>query len=391
MKRVFLIVLDSFGIGGARDAAAFGDEGSDTLAAISKSDSFAMPTMQSLGFFNIDGVSCGEKSKNPLASFARLEEVSKGKDTTTGHWEIAGIESAKPMPTFENGFPQSLIDEFSKATGRKILCNKPYSGTKVIQDYGTEQVKEKALIVYTSADSVFQIAAHEDVISPQELYEYCRTARKMLTGDLAVGRVIARPFVGDEKNGYTRTANRHDFSLCPPKDTLLNCLEKAGLSVIGVGKIPDIFANSGITEKVVSHNNTEGMQATAELCKKSFEGLAFINLVDFDMIYGHRNNVDGYAAAATLFDKQLKELLPLLKQDDVLMITADHGCDPSTPSTDHSRENVPLIVYGEKIKNGVNLGTLRSFANIGATIADYFGVKADIKGESFLNKILKQG
>lgn len=389
MKRIFLIVLDSFGIGNASDAADFGDEGSNTLAAISKSDKFNMPNMRKLGLFNIDGVICGERESKPAGSFARLEEVSRGKDTTTGHWEIAGIESDKPMPVFANGFPQDIIDKFSRETGRKIICNKPYSGTKVIQDFGAEQVKEKALIVYTSADSVFQIAAHEEVIPPSLLYEYCRTARKMLTGDLGVGRVIARPFIGDEKNGFTRTANRRDFSLCPPAYTVLNYLEKAGLSVIGVGKIPDIFANSGITEKVESHSNTEGMQAAVRLADTNFEGLAFINLVDFDMIYGHRNNTDGYAGAATLFDNQLPELLNSLKPDDILMITADHGCDPSTPSTDHSRENVPLVVYGERVKNGVNLGTLRSFANIGATIADYFNISADIKGKSFLKRILK--
>ena len=386
-KRVFLIVLDSFGIGNAPDADKFGDEGSNTLLSISKSEKFDMPTMASLGFFNIDGVDYLPSSRRPKASFARLIEASNGKDTTIGHWEIAGVESENPLPVYPDGFPPEVVEQYEKLTGRKVLCNKPYSGTQVIDDYGEEHMKTGDLIVYTSADSVFQVAAHEEVVSVEQLYEYCQMARDMLTGKHAVGRVIARPFVGSGKGSFTRTKNRHDYSLKPPKKTSLDYIKEAGLDVIGVGKIYDIFDGEGISEKIKTANNDEGMKVAIDLAKRDFNGLAFINLVDFDMVYGHRNNVEGYAQAATDFDKALAEMLPLLREDDLLIITADHGCDPGTPSTDHSRECVPLIMYGKNIPGGKNLGTIKSFAHIGATVADYLGVNAQLDAGSLLPKL----
>lgn len=384
---MFLIVLDSFGIGNAPDAEDFGDEGSNTLKSISKSEKFNMPCMQSLGFFNIDGVECEPKAVNPKASYARLIENSKGKDTTIGHWEIAGVESAKALPTFPNGFPDELIKAFSEKTGKGVLCNKPYSGTDVLRDYGEEHLKTGKLIVYTSADSVFQVAAHEDIVPVKKLYEFCDIARELLVGDLAVGRIIARPFVGDSASTFKRTSNRHDVSLLPPAKTMLDYLVENNLSTIGVGKIYDIFAGVGVSEKIKSVSNENGMDLTIELAKRDFKGLAFVNLVDFDMIYGHRNDIDGYANAASVFDKQLSQFLPLLNDDDLLMITADHGCDPGYNSTDHSRECVPLIVYSKSLKNGVNLGTLKGFGNIAATVCDALKVDAKLDGTSVLPKI----
>ncbi len=385
-KRVFLIVLDSVGIGEMPDAYRWNDEGSNTLASIRDNANFNCPTLEKLGLFNIDGLNGGVE--NPLGSFARMTEVSNGKDTTVGHWEIAGLVSKEPLPTYPEGFPQEVIEEFEKLTGRKVLCNKTYSGTEVIKDYGEEHIKTGDLIVYTSADSVFQIAAHEDVIPIDELYSICKTARKMLKGKHSVGRVIARPFAGDYP--FARTSNRHDFSLAPPKDTLLDLLKENGYSVVSVGKISDIFAGKGINEVFYTKNNLDGMITTREIAKKDFEGLCFVNLVDFDSLYGHRNDVDGYAKALTEFDKELEKLLSLLRDDDVLIITADHGCDPSTPSTDHSREYTPMLIIGNEICSGVNLGTRRSFADISATILDYFGVeKGTTVGESFLGEVLK--
>lgn len=388
-KRVFLIVLDSFGIGEMPDAAAFGDEGSNTLAAIAKSSKFSTPNLQKLGLFNIEGVTCAEGAATPLASFARLEEASKGKDTTVGHWEIAGVESTKALPTYPNGFPDDVIAEFEKRTGRKAVCNKPYSGTDLLDDYGKHHVETGDLLVYTSADSVFQIAAHEEIVPLEELYRYCEIAREILQGEHGVGRVIARPFTGDAQNGFTRTKNRHDYSLLPPAKTMLGYLQEAGLETISVGKIYDIFAGQGVSESNKTANNEDGMNKTIAFAKRDFEGLCFVNLVDFDMVYGHRNDVDGYAGAATAFDVQLGELLPLLREDDLLFITADHGCDPATPSTDHSREYVPLLAYGAKVKNGVNLGTRYSFGCIANTVCEYFGLDAQLAGKSFLTEILK--
>lgn len=376
MKRIFLIVLDSVGIGEMPDAAAYGDEGSNTLKAASTSKYFSMPNMKKLGYFNIDGVDIYEHEANPTGSFARLTEVSKGKDTTIGHWEISGIISPNPLPTYPDGFPQEILDEFSKRTGRGVLCNKPYSGTDVIRDYGEEHMKTGDLIVYTSADSVFQIAAHEEVVPIEKLYEYCQIARDMLQGEHGVGRVIARPFIGEPGN-FTRTSNRHDYSLQPPKTTMLDVLKEKGFDVLSVGKIIDIFAEKGITEYVRSVNNEDGINKTIAYMKKDFNGLCFTNLVDYDMLYGHRNDVDGYAKALTYFDERLPELLENLREDDILMITADHGCDPITPSTDHSREYVPLLMVGKPIQSGVNYGTRDSFADIAATVLNYFGITAE--------------
>lgn len=384
MKRVFLIVLDSFGIGEMPDAANYGDKGSNTLGTVAKSPEFSMPNMEKLGLFNIDGVTAKAPYAAPEGVFARMTEQSAGKDTTTGHWEIAGLISKKPMPTFPNGFPQEMLDEFSKAVGRKVLCNKPYSGTQVIQDYGDEHRKTGALIVYTSADSVFQIAAHEEVVPVEELYRDCEIARQMLQGNLGVGRVIARPFVGTSSGNYTRTSRRHDFSLEPPQDTMLDVLKEAEYDVIGVGKINDIFAGKGITEFVRTQDNADGIEKTMEYMEHDFNGLCFVNLVDFDMLYGHRNDVPGYAKALTYFDQQLPKILSALEPEDVLMITADHGCDPGTPSTDHSREYTPFVMYGKNLPHGKNMGTRGSFSDIGATVLDYFGLSGNIAGESML-------
>ena len=387
MKRVFLIVLDSVGIGEEPDAAEYGDVGSNTIAAAASSSYFAMHNMQKLGFFNIDGVTCREAVPAPAGAFARLRESSKGKDTTIGHWEIAGVISPSPLPTFPDGFPRELLDEFEKETGRKVLCNKPYSGTDVIRDYGEEHLKTGALIVYTSADSVFQIAAHEALVPIEELYRDCEIARKLCAGKFGVGRVIARPFEGTHP--FTRTVRRHDYSLEPPKPTMLDYLKEAGKDVLAVGKINDIFAGSGITEMVRTVNNEDGINKTLEYGRRNFDGLCFTNLVDYDMLYGHRNDVEGYAKALTAFDERLPELIAMLGDEDILMITADHGCDPSTPSTDHSREYVPLVIAGKPVKPGANMGTCPTFSYIASTILDYLGVKGEVAGESLCKEILK--
>ncbi len=383
MKRVFLIVLDSFGIGEMEDAAEYGDKGTNTLRSVASSPAFNVPNMGALGLFNIDGVDCRESVMQPTARIARMKEASKGKDTTIGHWEIAGILSKQPLPTYPNGFPEEVLDAFSAAVGRGVLCNKPYSGTEVIKAYGDEHVKSGDLIVYTSADSVFQIAAHEDIVPVETLYEYCRIARGILQGKHGVGRVIARPFTGTSGN-YTRTSGRHDFSLEPPAVTMLDQLKTAGKDVISVGKIKDIFAGKGITEYVYTKGNAEGIERTLEYLDRDFEGLCFINLVDYDMLYGHRNDIDGYAAALTYFDEKLPEILGKLREEDILMITADHGCDPGyTVSTDHSREHTPFMMYGKTV-SPANLGTRDTFADIGATVLDYFGIKPEFAGISML-------
>ncbi len=385
-KRFFLIVLDSFGIGELPDAHLWHDEGSNTLGAIRNHPNFKCPELERMGLFNIDGVGGGVSA--PAASYAKMSERSMGKDTTIGHWEIAGIISPEPLPTYPDGFPEDVIKQFESRTGRKVICNKPYSGTEVIKDYGREHVETGALIVYTSADSVFQIAAHEDVVPVEQLYKYCEIAREMLVGKHGVGRVIARPFNGEYP--YSRTSNRHDFSLLPPADTMLNVLQRAGYETISVGKIYDIFAGSGVSESNRTTSNTHGMEVTKKMQGRDFSGLCFVNLVDFDMKYGHRNDVAGYAAAATEFDGFLTSFIKDMREDDVLLITADHGCDPATPSTDHSREYTPMLIYGNSIKSGVNLGTRSSFADISATVLDYFGVgKEDTRGESFLGEVKK--
>lgn len=387
-KRVFLIVLDSFGIGCEPDADKFGDVGANTLASIAKDPGFEVPNMASLGLFNLDGVQCGAPVHPVAGSCARLQEASNGKDTTIGHWEIAGVESERALPTYPDGFPPEVIEQYEKLTGRKVLCNKPYSGTEVLKDYGEEHMRTGALIVYTSADSVFQVAAHEEVVPLEQLYEYCQMARDMLKGEHGVGRVIARPFVGSCAADFKRTSNRHDYSLKPPAKTMLDHLKAAGKDVIGVGKIYDIFDGEGLTEKIRTSGNTDGIRVMLELADRDFEGLAFINLVDFDMIYGHRRNIPGYAAAATEFDRGLGVLLEKLRPGDVVMITGDHGCDPGfTKTTDHTREYVPLLVAGPEVKKDNNLGTVLGFGAIGKTICTALGVEAALDGQDLAEKI----
>ncbi|MGL5259471.1 MAG: phosphopentomutase [Lachnospiraceae bacterium] len=391
-KRVFLIVLDSFGIGSLPDAYKYGDEGSNTLRSILGSNEYYTPQMEELGLFQIDGVKeliKDKKERRSKGSYGRLAEVSKGKDTTLGHWEIAGVISKKELPTYPDGFPKEVIEEIEKQTGRKVICNKSYSGTDVIRDYGEKHVETGDLIIYTSADSVLQIAAHEEVIPVETLYRYCEIARNILTKEHGVGRVIARPFTG-EVGKFVRTTNRHDYSLVPPGTTCLDVLMEAGYATMGIGKIYDIFAGVGISDTSKMKNNVDGMNQIIECLEKEFTGLCFLNLVDFDMLYGHRNDVDGYAKAATIFDKQLTEFIEGMKEEDILMITADHGCDPGFPGTNHSREYVPFLVYGNKIKENMNIGTRKSFADIGATIVDLFELdKSKISGESFKQIILK--
>ena len=386
IKRVFLIVLDSVGIGEQEDSHLYSDEGSNTLKSCYMQEGFSAYNMKKLGLFNIDGTDYAEGTENPLGAYGRFKEKSKGKDTTTGHWEICGIISEKALPTYPDGFPDEVISEFTRRTGHGVLCNKPYSGTQVIEDYGEEHIKTGDLIVYTSADSVFQIAAHEDVVPLEKLYEYCEIAREILSGQHGVGRVIARPFEGEFP--FKRTPNRHDYSLVPPETTLIDELTANGFEAIAVGKIYDIFAGKSFKESNPTKSNADGMAKTDAFFESDFKGLCFTNLVDFDMHYGHRNDAEGYAKALMEFDGWLGKFMEKLKDSDVLMITADHGCDPLTESTDHSREHVPLLVYGKEIKS-VNLGTRNTFADIGKTIADLFGINAKIQGESIKNLILK--
>lgn len=387
-RRVFLIVLDSYGIGELPDAAEFGDEGSNTLRSITKSKEYHTPLMKKMGLFNIDGVDYAEGVEEPIGTYGRFAEISRGKDTTIGHWEIAGIISERPLPTYPEGFPKELLEEYSRLTGRGILCNKPYSGTEVIKEFGEEHMKTGDLIVYTSADSVFQVAAHEEIVPIEELYRYCEIARELLQGEHGVGRVIARPFVGEPGN-FSRTPRRHDYSLMPPKTTMLDVLKEAGYATRGVGKIYDIFAGKSISDTVRIQNNVDGMEKTLAIMEEDFKGLCFVNLVDFDMVYGHRNDIDGYAKAATVFDKQLEEFVAKMRDRDILMVTADHGCDPGFKGTDHSREYVPFLAYGKDIKAGVNLGTRATFADIAATIQDILEVEQKTAGVSFKEEIMK--
>lgn len=388
MKRVFLFVLDSCGCGEMPDAAKFGDFGVNTLRSCATSALLHVPNMVSYGLGNIDSVDFLGKSDAPKGAFARLKEASMGKDTTIGHWEIAGIISPNPLPTYPDGFPEEVLKPFREATGRGVLANAPWSGTEVINKYGAEHMRTGDLIVYTSADSVFQIAAHEDIVPPEQLYEYCRIARKILTGKHGVGRVIARPFIGNPTDGFTRTANRHDFSLEPPAETVLDAIKAAGQDVLAVGKIHDIFAGEGMTEFVYTKGNTDGLNKTLTYAERDFRGLCFINLVDFDMLYGHRRNIDGYAAALTEFDGFFGKFVEGLSEDDIVMVTADHGCDPAyTATTDHTREYVPLLIAGKRVKP-VNLGTRSSFADIAATVAELLGVRYETAGKSFAGEIL---
>ena len=389
MKRVFLIVLDSCGIGQMPDCEKFGDIGVNTLKSCSTSSKFSIPNLLKAGIGNIDGVDYLPKEAAPQGAYARLTERSMGKDTTIGHWEIAGVVSPQPLPTFPEGFPQEVLEEFEKLTGRGVLCNKPYSGTDVIRDYGLEQLETGKWIVYTSADSVFQVAAHEEKIPLEELYDACRKARKMLTSKYGVGRVIARPYVGTAQEGFRRTSNRHDFSLEPPAKTMLDAVVDAGQDCLAVGKIFDIFAGRGTTEHVYNKSNADGMQHTVDYAARDFHGLCFVNLVDFDMQFGHRRDIDGYANALTEFDTWLGEFIKTLGEEDVVMITADHGCDPAyTATTDHTREYVPLIALGKQVRPG-SLGTRTSFADIAATVTELLGVPYETEGKSFAKELLK--
>ena len=388
MKRVFLIVLDSFGIGAMQVAESFGDVGVNTLRSCATSDKLNIPNLIAAGLGNIDGVEALSKTDAPTGAVARLTEASMGKDTTIGHWEIAGLVSKRPLPTYPNGFPQEVLDAFTEATGRGCLCNLPYSGTDVIRDYGQEQLDTGKWIIYTSADSVFQVAAHEELIPLEELYDACHKARKLLQGEHGVGRVIARPFVGSAGN-FQRTSNRHDYSLEPPGTTLLDALKAAGKATIGVGKIYDIFAGIGVSDHVYNKSNANGMEHTLNYAAQDFEGLCFVNLVDFDMLFGHRRDIDGYAQALTEFDAWLPKLMEQLGEEDIVMITADHGCDPGyTATTDHTREYVPLVVLGQKVKPA-NLGTRKSFADIAATVAELLEVSYETPGQSFASEILE--
>ena len=388
IKRIFLIVLDSCGVGAAPDSERFGDIGVNTLRSCAASPKFSIPHLIEAGLGNLDGIDYLPKTDHPTAALARLQEASMGKDTTIGHWEIAGIVSPNPLPTYPQGFPQEVLEEFEKQTGRGVLCNKPYSGTDVIRDYGEEQKKTGKWIVYTSADSVFQVAANENWIPLEELYDACRKARAILRGKHGVGRVIARPYVGQSPSEFRRTSNRHDFSLEPPKQTMLDAIKAAGLDTLAVGKIYDIFAGQGTTEHMFNKSNADGMAHTDDYAARDFHGLCFVNLVDFDMQYGHRRDVDGYANALTEFDTWLGQFLPKLGDEDMVMITADHGCDPAyTATTDHTREYVPLVVLGKQVKP-VNLGTRKSFADIAATVTELLNVPFETPGKSFAREIL---
>ncbi len=380
-KRVFLIVLDSCGAGAMPDCALFGDRDCHTIKRISTSDKFSCENLRKMGIGNIDGLDFLGTVENPTARVARLAERSKGKDTTIGHWEIAGIVSDTPLPTYPSGFPKEILDEFTARTGKRVLCNLPYSGTDVIRDYGEEHLRTGDLIVYTSADSVFQIAAHEDIVPIEQLYEYCRIAREILCGEHSVGRVIARPFEGEHP--FKRTANRHDFSLEPYGKTVLDAIIEQGKTVYAIGKIYDIFAGRGVSYKTFTHSNKEGMELSLDALDHDFNGLCFINLVDFDMLYGHRQDIDGYANAFAEFDKWLPSFIEGMSDDDILIITADHGCDPGDHHTDHTREYVPCIMYGKNVKPG-NLGTRPTYSDIAATVAEYLEIDYSCPGNSML-------
>lgn len=386
-RRVMLIVLDGVGIGALPDAHLYDDEGSNTLGNIARQVGLKLPHLTRLGLGNIAPLEGIEPQEQAQAAYGKMGERSPGKDTTTGHWEMAGIILDKPFPVYPEGFPPEIIEEFEKRIGKKVLGNKPASGTVIIEELGEEHMATGKPIVYTSADSVFQIAAHEEVIPLEELYRMCEVARELLQGDHAVGRVIARPFVGTPGN-FQRTANRHDYSLAPPSPNMLELVQRKGLEVIGVGKIGDIYAGKGITRSIPTKSNMDGVDQTVRTWREMKAGLLFTNLVDYDMKYGHRNNAQGFAEALEEFDARLPELMGILEDDDLLIITADHGVDPTTPSTDHSREYVPLLIYGKKVKSGVNLGVRSTFADVGATIAEYLGAGAPPNGESMLGMLM---
>ncbi|WP_279286199.1 phosphopentomutase [Clostridium thermarum] len=389
IDRVIWIVLDSVGMGEMPDAKDFGDVGVNTIGNVSKAlGGLKVPNMESLGLGNIDGIKGVNRVDYPKGCFARFAEASRGKDTTTGHWEMSGVISDVPFPTYPEGFPQDIIEAFEKATGRKVIGNKPASGTEILNELGEEHMKTGKVIVYTSADSVFQIAAHEEVVPLEELYKMCEIARNILVEPHAVARVIARPFVG-KPGAFTRTPNRRDFSLVPPYETILDKMKKAGYNVMAVGKIEDIFSGKGITEAVHTKDNMDGVDKTLEYMKEDKKGLIFTNLVDFDMKWGHRNDYKAYGKGLEDFDARLPEILNAMKDTDVLFITADHGCDPTTPGTDHTREYVPFIACGKALKEGVNLGTRHTFADMGQTLADIFETESIQNGKSFLTEVIK--
>ncbi|MDN5326891.1 MAG: phosphopentomutase [Moorella sp. (in: firmicutes)] len=387
LDRVILIVLDSVGVGALPDAAQYGDEGSNTLAHIAATVDLRLPNLTRLGVGNITPLRGIPPVGTPVAAWGKMASQTAGKDTTSGHWELAGLILERPFPLYPHGFPPEIIEPFEKAIGRRVLGNKPASGTAIIEELGAEHMRTGYPIVYTSADSVFQIAAHEEVIPVEELYRYCKIARRLLTGEHAVGRVIARPFVG-EPGHFIRTDRRQDFSLEPPRPTLLDAVIAAGLEVMAVGKIKDIFAGRGISRWIHTHDNMDGVDQTRNFMREGERGLIFTNLVDFDMRYGHRNDVAGYAAALEAFDRRLPELLDALETSDALILTADHGCDPTTPSTDHSREYVPLLIYGKRIRP-LNIGVRPTFADLGATVAALLGVPYDLPGKSFASMLLE--
>lgn len=389
IKRVILIILDSVGMGALPDADKYGDVGADTIGHVAKfNGGLKLPNMESIGLGLIEGIQNINKVSNPLGCYGKFYEASNGKDTVTGHWEMVGVKSEIPLPTYPNGFPAEIIKEFEEKTGRKVIGNKPASGTEILDELGEEQLKTGSLIVYTSADSVFQIAAHEDIIPIEELYKYCEIAREMLTGDNAVARVIARPYLGEPGN-FIRTSNRKDYALLPPHATALDKLQEAGVKVMAVGKIEDIFSGKGIYSAVHTKDNMDGVDKTLDYMKTEKEGLIFTNLVDFDMKWGHRNDPKSYGKGLEDFDVRLKEIMQNMESDDILFITADHGCDPTYPGTDHTREYVPFLAYGEPLKKGYNLGTKVGFFNMGQTICDIFNSEKIINGDSFLGEILK--
>jgi len=386
--RVILIVMDSVGIGALPDAHKYGDVGSNTLVNIAKAvGGLKVPNLASLGLGNIEKIEGVKPPEKPLGAYGKMAEQSAGKDTNTGHWEIAGLKIDTPFPTYPDGFPESLLKEFERVTGRKAIGNKAASGTEIIKELGVEHMKTGNPIVYTSADSVFQIACHEDIIPVEELYEICKKSRAILTGEHAICRVIARPFTGEPGN-FQRTPRRHDYSVKPFGKTVLDFIEEKGLKVYGVGKIWDIFSGQGVSETVSTKSNQDGVDKTIDFMKSVSEGLIFTNLVDFDMLYGHRNNARGYADCLEEFDKRLPEIMNLLGPKDILILTADHGCDPTFPTTDHTREYIPLLVYGKSVKPGVNLKTRNSFSDIGATIGKLFDTRPPAKGTDFIAEII---
>ena len=390
MNRIIWMVIDSVGIGALPDSEKFGDSGVNTLGNIVKEyKDIKIPNLRKLGIGNIEGADFIESEEKPIDAYGKCAELSQGKDTTTGHWEMTGVLVETPFKTFENGFPKEIIDEFEARTGRKVVGNKPASGTAILDEYGEHQIETGDVIVYTSADSVFQIAANEEVIPLEELYKMCEIAREIMMGDNAVARIIARPFVGKKTGEFTRTSNRRDYSLNPFEPTVLDNIKESNLDVIAVGKIEDIFNGQGITEAIHTKDNMHGVDETINYIKKDNNGLIFTNLVDFDSKFGHRRNVEGYKEALEEFDARIPEIIESMKDEDILIINSDHGNDPTYKGTDHTREYIPVLIYGKNIKENVNLGIRDSFADIGATVADILNIKMPKNGKSFKEEVMK--